>query len=174
LTIIESDECIEKLQKAYNITADLIIAKTEEKNGTTAKINIEYYNPVSRELLDKSYCTEQVISIKVPIVLTTSEQQRYNRLKKDGIDSFNPNDEAFNSNCLSYIDSETGYDTTLGYRMRSYFTNRPECLANNCEYKGMEKDNSYINCECRGGWKVSEGFSNNILTCSTKIKVSIS
>jgi hypothetical protein len=177
MAIIDNDECQDVLKTAYNIT-DVLISKTEEKVGNNTHFNIEYYNPDSREKLDQSLCQDNNLSINLPLQLSTNETDRYTTLKSEGIDAFDPNDPAFHTYCYPFVDNQTNYDTTLNYRINNYLSDKNGCLNNGCEYKGVNNDTSYIQCNCKGS-RTNQGNSfvkiiqNNILSCVGKINVSL-
>jgi hypothetical protein len=175
MAIIDNDECQDILKAAYNLT-EILISKTEEKDGETKQFNIEYYNPKTREKLDESLCQDNNLSIKMPLLMNVNETRKYTALKRRGIDAFDINDPAFNSYCYPFVDNQTGYDTTLNYRINNYLNDKNDCQSNGCEYTGINGDNSYIQCHCKGSRKHSKSklgpiINNNVLSCVSKVKV---
>jgi hypothetical protein len=151
LTIVNYDECLNKL-KTYHPDSDILIAKTEgevfdKQGGLFTNITVDYYDLKSRGVMDKSTCRSEKAIVKVPVTFSKEEKTRYNRLSGKGIDIFNSNDPAFRTRCVSFIDPESEYDTTLDWRTQNYFTNRTECASNSCTYDSVNLD-GYINCNC--------------------------
>jgi hypothetical protein len=184
LTIINSSDCVNKLKDFYNIMNDLLIIKTEAKhlktnNSTFEGISIDFYNLKTRKVLNKTLCNNDMKEIKLPLQLTAVEASKYNKLKESGIDIFNSGSPAFRTNCFSYVDPDTEYDTTLNYRVHNYMMNRTDCIKQGCTYKDIGSD-GYIVCTCRNtdssGSNVTENsnnddYKNNLLGCSGEIQV---
>jgi hypothetical protein len=171
------NDCVKSLKDEYKIKDDIMVVKTEKKvkvNGTaTTKINIDYYNQKTREKLNKTKCKKAKPDIKIKVAVTTMEKAKATKFRTQGIDVFNPNDPAFRTNCFSFVDPNTEFDTTLNYRINNYFINKADCLANGCNYKNLG-DDDYMTCDCNNGgtsFNATAPSGSNILACSGQINV---
>jgi hypothetical protein len=183
LTIVQYDSCIDQLKKQYKIKGDILIVKTEQKvfQDTTFEniVDIEYYNPDTRERLEKGICTTVKTAIQVPVKLSKTERESYDKLIAQGVDMLNPKDRAFVSKCVTLIDPATDYDTTMSFRINNYLKPRSECILNGCGYKNFTTE-GYINCDCTKPPSDNDAKSNyldiidsNLLTCTPDITVKI-
>jgi Rieske Fe-S protein len=148
------EDCIDKLKSEYNIYSDILIVKSQDKiyknNSFIYVINTNYYNPITKQKLDNTKCNQIRYEVKIPIPFSTKEKEIITQLKDQGIDVFNKSDLAFKTSCVSYIDPQTDYDTTLNYRINKFLSNTTDCSNNGCSYNHYNTD-GFINCDCYGG-----------------------
>jgi hypothetical protein len=148
------EDCIDKLKSEYNIDSDILIVKSEDKiyknNSFIYVINTNYYNPITKQKLDKTKCTEIRHEVKISMPFSIKEKEIITQLKNQGIDVFNKSDPAFKTSCISYIDPQTDYDTTLNYRINKFLSNTTDCSNNGCSYSSYNTD-GFINCDCYDG-----------------------
>jgi hypothetical protein len=157
LSVLNITSCLKQLKQFYNLTEDdkLIIIKTysdpllsdDSDSPVSAKeVKFDIYSKKDKKKLNISLCDQKDISIKLPIddkfyINTT----KYNLLKEQGIDIFNPNDPYFTSRCYSF--SSNGYDTTVNMRMKDLYTNISISCNDDCVYDGID-ENNYVQCNC--------------------------
>jgi hypothetical protein len=182
LTAITLDsDCITQLKNVYKIDGDIIIIKTENKiikddKSIQSEIDIEYYNPTTKEQLDKSKCKSNSNMIKIPLSLSTKDKELFGKLRQQGIDVFNSHQPAFRTNCAPLTDPITQYDTTLSYRINNYQQNRTDCLDLGCVYDSFSLE-GYISCNCSNTnttnniYQNDEPSSTSILGCTNQISV---
>jgi hypothetical protein len=152
IPVVDTSGCIEKLKTHYGFANILIIksdSKMPDKNNTVVtSVQLDYLNPNTREMLDKSICSDQSTVIKMPLPPMNEMQQKVVSTLKGEIDVFNPNDTAFRSKCYSHVDNSTDYDTTLNYRIDNYFQQQTMCSFMGCEYN--QTQGGYYSCICQG------------------------
>jgi hypothetical protein len=185
LAVVSFDDCLDSIKQFYRINGDVLIVKTETKktekektndNGKTthvtkSTVNIDYYDPQTRKKLDKSQCKKQMTEIKLKVAVTVGEKTKAAKMRQSGVDIFNPQDPTFTSNCVTFVDPDTGNDTTMDWRQKNYFVSKPDCASNGCTYKGLGEDD-YMLCDCSNeDNNIATGYSNNLLTCSGDITV---
>jgi hypothetical protein len=176
LAIADSDACVRTLKRAYNISdaMDLIIVKTDMNSYLdlenlydpyiSNKVDIKIYSPITRKELNMTLCQKDQFSIKTPIkTVDLLNMTLYQDMEKSGIDVYNPNSNAFNSFCFSYVDNETQYDTTINSRRSNYFQNKTAtCVSSaNCVYEKIDIHN-YVNCNCTN-WQPDSQVSNKFV-----------
>jgi hypothetical protein len=182
LTRIVNDTCIDIIKHEFNIEGDIIIVKSEEKvfkgASTIVSVNVDYYNPSNKQKLDKSKCKTDSSQVKLPMQVSEKEKQQYIKLQEQGIDMFNKHDPAFRTACKAYSDPDTGYDTTLSYRLENLRSNRTDCLNIGCSYKSFDVDLASINCDCDGttsdqdnNQDTADTSSSTVLGCTAQIDV---
>jgi hypothetical protein len=155
--LFNSTECEEFLVKHYNLssTDDLLFTtnkiNTNLNNNDNDSYKFSIYNSYTGKKLDLDLCNNLTYNIQLPITnMTAFNLTKYNELKSEGIDSFNPNDPAFTDRCYSHIDNKTGADTTINSRKQTYLQqNQPMCVGINCTYQGLSEFD-YIQCTCTG------------------------
>jgi hypothetical protein len=183
ITATGFDTCIAELRKKYKLNDDdITIIKSEGKitgKGNTVKNNIDitYLNSKTKEILDKSSCKTDKSTIQIPVVMTDSEKQNYEKFKTQGLDLYDPTQQAFRSKCYSFSDPNE-VDTTLDYRLSNYLLNRTDCLDNGCVYLNITSD-GFINCDCESsvvdniGTDTYPDGNSNLLACAGYVEVSI-
>jgi hypothetical protein len=177
------EDCIDKLKSEYNIDSDILIVKSEDKiyknNSFIYVINTNYYNLITKQKLDNTKCNQMRYEVKIPIPFSTKEKEIITQLKDQGIDVFNKSDLAFKTSCVSYIDPQTDYDTTLNYRINKFLSNTTDCSNNGCSYNGYNTD-GFINCDCYSGTSEQQNMgvelnytSKSVLECVGEADVKI-
>jgi hypothetical protein len=157
LSVLNITSCLKQLKQFYNFTEDdkLIIIKTDsdpllnddsDSSVSAKEVKFDIYSKKDKKKLNISLCDQNNIEIKLPIdnkfyINTT----KYNLLKEQGIDIFNPNDPYFTSRCYSY--SPDGFDTTVKMRMKDLYTNISISCNDDCTYNGID-ENNYVRCDC--------------------------
>jgi hypothetical protein len=184
ITATGFDTCITELKKKYKLNDDdITIIKSEgkvESKGNTVKnsIDVSYYNSNTKEILDKSSCKTDKSTIQIPVVMTDDEKRTYEKFKIQGLDLYDPTQQAFRSKCFSFSDPNE-VDTTLDYRISNYLVNRTECFDNGCVYLNITGD-GFINCDCSGSAvdnTASDTFpdgDSNLLACAGYVQVRFS
>jgi hypothetical protein len=177
LTIIEYDTCVQKLKDFHKINDDIMIVKSEEKvyidSGLINNLNVSYYNQFTRAKLNNTICDISMGKISIPINMPALEKEKYERYNSIGIDIYNPNQPAFRTKCYAFTDPDTGYDTTLSYRLSNLLKNRTECTDNGCVYAGFTTKDGSVSCDCG---KIIEPLSfiderSSLLTCTGQVRV---
>jgi hypothetical protein len=171
LTIVDFENCLSVLKKAYN-TQNILAVKTEQRlSEKSTNITVSYYNSISRKQLDRSLCNSEKIKKQYPVTLTAAEKKRYQDFKDRGIDIYNPFDRAFSTVCLPYTDPDKDFDTTLNYRLQNYFIEREECSQQGCYYTELATD-GYVTCECTVNYVPNNNStSGNIIGCISQVEV---
>jgi hypothetical protein len=160
MPIFNLKECEKILKEHYNITSSeqlifvtnnfnsaLDAAKTNKTNQTNS-YSISVYHPVTKEKLNMDLCNDVQQKVLMPVGNNTNlNLTLYREMKVDGIDIYNPNDKAFNDQCMSYIDKGTQKDTTLNWRRENYYQQTTPQCGFNCTYSGIN-DKNYTECTC--------------------------
>jgi hypothetical protein len=154
LPLYNMTEC-DKLLKSYYNVSDITYA-TSSLDGTVVHdtgnnlYNINAYDTATSAPLDLNYCNNS-LTVQLPLVdISEIDITKFNEMKKQGVDIFNPNDPAFNDRCNAHVDNITGLDTTVNWRKKNYLSHKvPVCVGHNCTYKAISEKN-YITCDCQG------------------------
>lgn len=118
---------------------------------TSNVINFDFYNPFTKEKLNKTICNE----IKVPISIPFKKANRlnmnlYDRLKVfPSLDAYNANSQAFHSRCFKSTSLDSDADVSINYRRTNYFQNVSISCSEKCKYVGLDQ-NKYVVCNCDG------------------------
>ena len=140
LSTVGLEECESILKKVYSLDKNetLVLLKLEHE-VENSKIPIIEYQLFSKNgtKLDLSYCnkTEQIVSIPVKI----NEDEEF---------IHNPNSDFYQDKCYTYT---TEYDTDLSsYDRKNNYNEKYLALCEKgCTYKGYNKTNKRVNCECK-------------------------
>src|SRR5690606_23982497 len=112
---------------------------------------IMIYHPQTREKLDTSACNGTNVEVEIPLKAKGSlKLDRYQALKSENIDIFDPESPAFNDRCFSHTDSTTGLDTTLNSRRKEYYSNMAITCSPGCSYTELARNSSTVKCNCQG------------------------
>jgi hypothetical protein len=148
------EQCEKNLREIYNITNTKNIIFATNNFGSffnQNKTNTYTFSAFDPDggILDINYCNNTTHSIEIPITdISSYNLTKYKEMKKFNLDIFNPNDPYLNIRCLSLIDPQTQYDTTVNWRRTNYYqTTIPQCNGLNCTYNGIN-DNNYVDCSC--------------------------
>jgi hypothetical protein len=181
--LLNSTECEEFLVKQYNLSSiyDLMFvtnkinASLNNDNNDSYKFSV--YNAYTGMKMDLDLCNNLTYSVQLPITnMTAFNLTKYNEVKSEGIDSFNPNDPAFTDRCYSHIDNTTGADTTINSRKQNYLQQKqPMCVGINCTYQGISEFD-YIQCTCTGMTSDNALVNkavNNFFTAVSKFNIAV-
>jgi hypothetical protein len=102
--------------------------------GDNDSFKFSAYDKTSGKKLDLDLCNNITYSVQIPFTNKPDlNLTLYKELKDQGIDIFNPSDNAFNDRCLTHINNQTGTDTTLNWRKQNYLQKTiPMCVGFNC------------------------------------------
>jgi hypothetical protein len=185
LSTLNITECTNKLKDYYHLpkNTSLILIKYDLDKSLSANlsqaignsVSFDLYNPSTMKKLNVSLCDSY--EVQTPIAdMRDLNKTLYQQFKNQSVDIFNPKDEAFTSRCSVVIDPDTGYSTTLNYRIKKYYQNKTINCGNGCSYKSMN-DNDYVTCQCSGVTSTDSEIINNIgdffINGFTNINVSV-
>jgi hypothetical protein len=157
MPIYDTSQCEAVLRKYYNMsdTSEIIyIANKFDASmnvDNTNSYKIAAYDSVTRQPLNMDLCGDTSNTIEIPVDKNEVNMAYINQLKnKSQIDAFNQSDPAFNDYCFTYIDPQTGRDTTVNWRRQNLLqTKLPMCIGFNCTYEGINEFD-YVKCNCTG------------------------
>jgi len=163
LSILESDECEKNLRRQNNIPDNLqllikqiefspnlnVTSLNNTRSNSSSSLIYEYFDPRNDKKLDTKVCSNAATTIKSsnPKVFEKLSINKYMRLKKEGLDMFDPFHEAYKTRCFKFKDLDTNKDTTPNYRIKNYYGNKKISCMESCKYSGVD-ENAYVICEC--------------------------
>jgi len=129
---------------------------TDTSNG----VNFDFYNPYTKEKLNKSLCNEVSTPISIPFKNSSRiKPQIYTNLKIfPALDAYDIKSPSFHSRCYKSTSLESDADVSINYRRNNYYQNTSISCSEGCEYKGLD-ENIYVICDCHS--LVNEDNSNN-------------
>ena len=151
LTILDLDECENKLKKEYNISDNdsLIYLKKENINVNPSEkdFNYEIYEPYTFKKLNLSICNDENINIYIPITLSDETRNVYEKMKSLGYNMFDINDPFYQDLCTPYK-TENSTDIPLSARIDYIYNNKDSKCQANCYFSSYLPNSLYINCTC--------------------------
>ena len=153
ISSIDLGKCEEILKTKYNIPKDesLIIYKSDIKseNSLTTFVQYEIYHPNTLEPLDINECSQEQISISVPVNLNEETLNLYDSLSNSGYNLFDKNDSFYNDICATYT-TQNGTDMSLSDRQNAIEETGGSlnlCQVG-CQIKSYNSENMKIICDC--------------------------
>ena len=107
-------------------------------------VEYEVYHPISKEQLNLTFCKDIPIQIHIPVKINTDE-----------IFKHDPSSNYYNDIC-SPTTSEYGTDMILKDRQNEYINKNLYLCENFCTFKGYNKRNKKVLCECSVKTAISE------------------
>ena len=129
----------------------LIIYKSDIKseNYLSTFVQYEIYHPDTLVPLNISDCSEEQISISVPVNLNEETMKLYDSLSSSGYNLLDKNDSFYNDICATYT-TENGTDMSLSDRQNAIEETGGTlnlCQAG-CKIKSFNSENMKIVCDC--------------------------
>ena len=160
---INLGECENILKSENNIPLEesLIIYKTDIKiNGTNTFIQFEVYDPLDLHILNLEVCSQEQISLNVPVVMDIEVETLYSSLEKSGYNLFNKSDSFYHDICTPYT-SENGTDILLSDRKKDiYTTSQSKAICQTgSDLQSYNSTNKKAKCICSISTKVITDFS---------------
>ena len=153
ISSIDLGKCEKILKTKYNIPKDesLIIYKSDIKseNSLTTFVQYEIYHPKTLEPLDINECSQEQISISVPVNLNEETLNLYDSLSNSGYNLFDKNDSFYNDICATYT-TQNGTDMSLSDRKNVIEETGGSlnlCQVG-CQIKSYNSENMKIICDC--------------------------
>ena len=148
ISYIDFGECETKLKQKYKIDY-LLIIKFDAKLNENSPINVQYkvYDPKTKIELDLSICSDDKITIDIPMQLVGNSLYLYQNLTSLGYDILNINDPFYNDICTTFS-SEDNTDIILSDRRRAYYNENIILCDNGCEYISYESEYNLLRCKC--------------------------
>jgi hypothetical protein len=141
---------LDNLRVVYLTTEPNVDLQNLNDNISTPSLKISIFQQDTNKQLDTSICKESEIFVKNPLRGAGGvNMNRYIALKNDSIDTFDPEQVAFNDRCYPYLDKEKNRDTTMNLRRREFFqgyTVACNVRQGDCTYLTVE--NGYVTCNC--------------------------
>ena len=157
--MIDFSNCESKLRQFYNLShnSTFLLKKLDFNSELNLKLNDNFLGSNSTQFelfltdnlqkINLSICDEG-ISYKIPLKNPNRlNMSRYFSLASPGIDIFDSNSVAFKTRCFPHVDPSTGADSSIVYRINSYYDGRSVFCGIGCTYKGLDKNN-YSLCVC--------------------------
>ena len=149
LLMIDLASCIDILKQHYNIDTSLylIILKLDiPRKGQSNQVAYSIYHPITGERLELELCSEEKVTVKVPLTETPGVNVTEAMTFKDlGVDVYNLSDPFFTDICVNY--AVDGKDTTLKDRREHFYQNVSFCESG-CEFKGVNLTTLEADCVC--------------------------
>ena len=148
---INFQQCYIKVQRAYNITEDLIISIADRKIGSNAKTFYSFYHPFSGEKLNADeICKNDTIVVEENLMALLNENSSVYELQtfltSQGINIFEVNDPFYTDICYDF-DNPIKRDIPLNDRIKEIFPEAKLC-DEKCQYKGIDLNNMIAKCDC--------------------------
>ena len=162
VSVVETEECVRAMLKANSLQMNtkLIIKKIDLNTilDLTSKVTtdvsnsliLEFYHPVNLSKLSTDSCKGVTTVIKSYNHRALSiDFDLYNQLLANNVDIFDPLSQVYQDRCFILLDPASGKDTTVGFRIRNFFSNSIISCASSCTFGGIE-ENGYVVCNCQG------------------------
>ena len=124
-------------------------------------------------LIDKKYCLNEKMLVKIPIDTKVFNLTLYNKYKESGLANniFDPDDPFYTDRCL--INKINNTEVTILGRRQLYQNLTLDC-SKNCILVGIE-DIGYVNCNCNITMndEFSASITNSILKIITNVNIEI-
>lgn len=159
LSLVSLGQCEEILEAYYN-TTDIIYNKIDYSSDfnlstlnnqyVSNSVNFDIYLGSTKMPANISLCQNSSIVYSTPLKNTSAYNMTlYDSLSDSGIDIYNANSTAFQTRCVSVVDNQTAYDTTINFRRQNYYQNLTGSCSSSCSYTGLT-DGTYVDCDCTG------------------------
>ena len=153
ISSIDLGKCEEILKQKYNIPNDesLIIYKSDIKseNSLSTFVQYEIYHPDTLAPLDINECSQEQISISVPVNLNEETLNLYDSLSNSGYNLFDKNDSFYNDICATYT-TKNGTDMSMNDRQNAIEETGGSLnlCQTGCQIKSFNSENMKIICDC--------------------------
>ena len=149
---VDFKDCYTKVQQAYNIEEDLIIAIVDRKELNNPLTFYSFFHPVSGEKLDaETICKNESIIVQENLNALLNENSTYydvqTSLTDQGINIFDPNDPFYTDICFDF-DNPLDKDIPLNDRIKDIFPNATLC-DDGCQYEGINLEDMTALCNCK-------------------------
>ena len=160
---INLGECETILKKENNIPLEetLIIYKTDIKIGESyTYVQYEVYNPINLDILDLDACSDEQISLNIPVVMDIEVETLSISLEKSGYNLFNKSDSFYHDICTTYT-NENGTDMLLSDRKKDiYTTSQSKVICQTgCDLQSYNSTNKKAKCICSISTRTINDFS---------------
>ena len=139
-SIIKLGPCEIKLKEHYKIDQNdsLLIFKVDIPKEGLLSFAVEYevYHPITREILNMSYCQD----IPIEIHLSAS-------IEPDDIYKYDSDSDFYNDICFSFT-NENGSDITINDRREEFVNNNLSICEPTCKLMGYLNETQEAICEC--------------------------
>ena len=139
-SVIKLGACEDKLKENYGINPNdsLLIFKADIPKAGLLSSAVEYevYHPVTREILNMSYC--QGITIEVHLSASINPKEIY---------KYNSESDYYNDICFS-SDNKNGIDITINDRREEFIYNNLSICEPTCKLMGYINETQEAICEC--------------------------
>ena len=150
-----SYQCEMNLKQIYNINPNdtLIIFKYDYsiKGLLIPIVGYEIYHPITKELLNISYCNDTKIDIIIPVNINENKLYKYD-----------PKNEYYKNKCNSYP-NEKNVDMTLYDRKKEFNEKNLSLCSKNCEYVEYNNITKKAICQCEPQYNSSLITLDNII-----------
>ena len=153
ISSIDLGKCETKIKEQFSIKEEdsLIIYKQDIRTENIATTYVQYkvYHPYTLELLNLSICSEDEISISVPVKIQKETLSLYKSLNKSGYNLFDSDDVFYNDICTPYT-TENGTDISLNDRKEIIVEigNDMNLCQTGCNLKSYDSSTSQATCIC--------------------------
>ena len=149
---VDFKDCYTKVQQAYNIEEDLIIAIVDRKELNNPLTFYSFFHPVSGEKLDaETICKNESIIVQENLNALLNENSTYydvqTSLTDQGINIFDPNDPFYTDICFDF-DNPLDKDIHLNDRIKDIFPNATLC-DDGCQYERINLEDMTALCNCK-------------------------
>ena len=149
---IDFGECYELVQKAYNITENLIVAIADKKVKNNPSTNYLFFHPASGIKLETGeICQNKSIKVNENILTMLDEKSDNYELQKSltdqGINIFDINDPYYKDLCYDF-DNPKKRDMALKDRIKETYVDVTLC-DDGCINTGIDVVNKIATCDCK-------------------------
>ena len=147
-TDIDFGLCYEEVQRAYNITKNLITAVIEENDSNNPSKFYLFFHPDTGTRLEVGeICENKTIEMKVPILDESSENYELKAaLTSQGINIYDINDPYYKDICYDF-DNPKNRDMALKDRIKETYVDVELC-DDGCVNTGIDLTNNVATCDC--------------------------
>ena len=145
-------ECQYELRSYYQIDNDtrLIVLIYERLSNISSERNTQFeiYEILNFTKLNISICTDPLIDIYIPFIISEKLKKLYYELDDLGYDLFDINDKLYKDICTPYKSSTHKTDVILRDRYAYYYKNNETKCLYNCEFSYYIVETEYLKCSC--------------------------
>ena len=139
-SVIKLGACETKLKEHYKINQNdsLLIFKVDiPKEGMlSSTVEYEVYHPITKEILNLSYCQDTPIEIHLSASIDPEEIYKYDS-----------DSDFYHDICFSFS-NENGTDITINDRREEFYNNNLSICESTCKLMGYKNETQEAICEC--------------------------
>jgi hypothetical protein len=191
IPVIDTSNCENLIRDKYNITKRLFIQKLDFSSSLNNKslslsntssdvasasssVNFRMFNPNTGEEFNiTKECESTSVNVNIPLPKNTKINTKLARkFGSSGFNILNQTDPLYKDRCITYVDTNTGLQMTIGERKNSFYPNQTSSCSQGCSFEGFD-ENNYLKCNCKKNKNVAADVLNSALEAFTSINFNV-